>query len=40
MKRSHPGNSREDIAEMFEQASILTTRHITNQALSLTSAQR
>src|SRR6476646_9857415 len=38
MERSHPGDSREDIAEMLEQASILTTRHITNQALSLTSA--
>jgi len=38
MERLHPGDSREDIAEMLEQASILTTRHITNQALSLTSA--
>jgi DNA-binding MarR family transcriptional regulator len=39
MERSHPGNSREDIAEMLEQASILTTRHITDQApLSLTAA--
>src|SRR6476619_5746065 len=38
MERSHPGDSREEIAEMLEQASILTTRHITNQALSLTSA--
>jgi len=38
MERSHSGNSREEIAEMLEQASILTTRHITSQALSLTSA--
>jgi DNA-binding MarR family transcriptional regulator len=39
MDRSHSGNSREDIAEMLEQASILTTRHITDQApLSLTAA--
>jgi DNA-binding MarR family transcriptional regulator len=38
MERLHPGDSREDIAEMLEQASILTTRHITNQELSLTSA--
>jgi DNA-binding MarR family transcriptional regulator len=38
MERSHPGNSREEIAEALEQASILTTRHITNEALSLTSA--
>ena len=38
MERSHPGNSREDIAEALEQASILTTRHITDQALSLTAA--
>ena len=38
MERSHPGNGREEIAEALEQASILTTRHITNEALSLTSA--
>lgn len=39
MERSHPGNSREDIAEALEQASILTTRHISDQAaLSLTAA--
>src|SRR6476469_7745574 len=39
MKRSHPGKSPEDIAEMLEQASVLTTRHITDQApLSLTAA--
>jgi DNA-binding MarR family transcriptional regulator len=38
MERLQPGDSREDIAEMLEQASILTTRHITNQELSLTSA--
>ena len=38
MERSHLGNSREEIADALEQASILTTRHITNQALSLTSA--
>ena len=39
MERSHPGNSPEDIAEALEQASILTTRHISDQAaLSLTAA--
>ena len=39
MERSHPGKSREDIAEALEQASILTTRHISDQAaLSLTAA--
>src|SRR6478609_8857991 len=39
MERSHPGNSPVDIAEMLEQASILTTRHISDQAaLSLTAA--
>src|SRR6185436_5485390 len=39
MKRSHPGKSPEDIAEMLEQASVLTTRHITDQApLSVTAA--
>ena len=38
MEGLHPGDSREVIGEMLEQASILTTRHITNQALSLTSA--
>jgi DNA-binding MarR family transcriptional regulator len=39
MKRSHPGNGREDIAEALDQASILTTRHISDQAaLSLTAA--
>ena len=40
MERSHPGNSREDIAEALEQASILTTRHLSDQAaLSLTAAR-
>jgi DNA-binding MarR family transcriptional regulator len=40
MERSHPGDSREDIAEALEQASILTTRHISDQAaLSLTAAR-
>ena len=40
MERSHPGNSREDIAEALEQASILTTRHLADQApLSLTAAR-
>jgi len=38
MERSHLGNSREEIADALEQASILTTRHITNQTVSLTSA--
>src|SRR6478735_1784265 len=38
MERSHPGSSREDIAEALEQAAILAMRHITDQTLSLTSA--
>jgi len=39
MERSHPRNSPEDIAEALEQASILTTRHISDHApLSLTAA--
>jgi DNA-binding MarR family transcriptional regulator len=39
MERSDPGNSREGIADALEQASILTTRHMTDQApLSLTAA--
>ena len=39
MERSHPGN-REDVAEALEQASILTTRHLSDQAaLSLTAAR-
>jgi DNA-binding MarR family transcriptional regulator len=39
MEQSHPGDSREDIAEALEQASILTTRHMSDQAaLSLTAA--
>ena len=39
MERSHPGDGREDIAEALEQASVLTTRHISDQAaLSLTAA--
>ena len=39
MERSHPGDGREDIAEALEQASVLTTRHISDRAaLSLTAA--
>ena len=39
MERSHPSDGREDIAEALEQASVLTTRHISDQAaLSLTAA--
>src|SRR6476620_4407817 len=39
MERSHTGDGREDIAEALEQASVLTTRHISDQAaLSLTAA--
>jgi DNA-binding MarR family transcriptional regulator len=39
MERSHPGDGREDIAEALDQASVLTTRHISDQAaLSLTAA--
>jgi DNA-binding MarR family transcriptional regulator len=38
MERPHPVNSREEIADALEQASILTTRHLTSQAVSLTSA--
>jgi DNA-binding MarR family transcriptional regulator len=39
MERSHPRNRPEGIAEALEQASILTTRHISDQApLSLTAA--
>ena len=40
MERSHPSDGREDIAEALEQASVLTTRHISDQAaLSLTAAR-
>jgi DNA-binding MarR family transcriptional regulator len=39
MERLDPANSEEDIADALEQASILTTRHLTDQAqLSLTAA--
>jgi DNA-binding MarR family transcriptional regulator len=38
MERPHPVNSREEIADALEQASILTTRHLTSQVVSLTSA--